>query len=60
MDHDGNEKASCWLRLDGQKITKNEDGTMVQDKFMLQIPDARQSIVLDPSEFADSNSLILD
>lgn len=59
MDHDREEIASCWLRLDGQMIS-TKDGKLVQDKFMIQIPDARQSIVLDPKEFKDSNSLILD
>ena len=59
MDHDREEIASCWLKLDGQMIS-TKDGKLVQDKFMIQIPDARQSIVLDPKEFKDSNSLILD
>lgn len=57
MDHEQDEIAACWFRLDGQVLTKKDD-KIVQDRFMIQIPDSKQSIVLNPKEFKDNLSSI--
>ena len=47
FEHDKDEIASCWLRLDGARHLPGNK----QDRFMIMIPNDRHSVGLDPKQF---------
>lgn len=48
LEHKKSEAATCWLRLDGTRLLDRRE----QDKFMIMVPDLRNSIILDPNDFS--------